>query len=250
LEANNYPMMQNNAESAVLRFTTLAPLTSPFSTWRDFDWNGDAGYSEFFINTLNAWADPRLPILANEFTLSLYSGIQSGYATGSAPQRQSNFPINMKNEPRLGNILNYPELQFILSEAALKGYINNTPKSFYDKGVENAITFWDAAVPVDHMEKEAIAWDESDSMAEKMNRIFTQKYFTLFFTDFQAWHEYKRTGYPILIIGPGVRNDGKMPSRLNYPINVQSLNRTNYQEAVARMGGDDINVKVWWNRQD
>src|SRR5690606_18747475 len=114
LEANNYPMMQNNAESAVLRFTTLAPLTSPFSTWRDFDWNGDAGYSEFFINTLNAWADPRLPILANEFTLSLYSGIQSGYATGSAPQRQSNFPINMKNEPRLGNILNYPELQFIL----------------------------------------------------------------------------------------------------------------------------------------
>lgn len=248
LESGNYPIMQNNQESAVLRFTSTAPLTSPFNTWRDFDWNGDAGYSEFFINTLGAWGDPRLPILATEYTLGLYSGIPSGYNAGNVPERQSAFPIALKNEPRLGNILNYPELQFILSEAALKGFINNSPKAYYDNGVVNALTFWEAAVPEGHLAKPAIAWNESESMEQKMNKIFTQKYFTLFFTDFQAWHEFKRTGYPTLPIGPGVQNEGRMPERLNYPINVQSLNRASYQEAVARMGGDDLNIKVWWNR--
>jgi hypothetical protein len=39
-----------------------------------------------------------------------------------------------------------------------------------------------------------------------------------------------------------------MPSRLKYPVSVQSLNRVNYEAAVAAMGGDDINIKVWWQK--
>ena len=45
--------MTSNAESAVLRFTTTTPFVSAFNTYRDYDFNGDNGLTEFFINTLN-----------------------------------------------------------------------------------------------------------------------------------------------------------------------------------------------------
>jgi hypothetical protein len=48
-------------------------------------------------------------------------------------------------------------------------------------------------------------------------------------------------------MGPGVQNGGKMPTRLVYPVSVQSLNRTNYQAAAAAMGGDNMQTRVWWD---
>lgn len=245
---STYPIFAGNAESAVLRFTTTAPYVSAFNTYRDFDFNGDNGLSQFFINTLNEWADPRRTVWANEVGVSNYEGVPSGYLPGQVPERLSTYKLGLKNEPLMGNILNYAELQFILAEAALKGYFTGDPKTYYEAGVTNAITFWNLTVPTGHLTKPEIAWNPAETDAQKLERIITQKYFTLFFTDFQQWFEFRRTGYPVLPIGPGVRNDGKMPSRFVYPVPVQTLNRTNYQNAVSAMGGDDINVKVWWNK--
>jgi hypothetical protein len=75
-----------------------------------------------------------------------------------------------------------------------------------------------------------------------------QKYYALFFVDFQQWFEYRRTGFPVLPVGPGMINNQKMPSRFEYPLPVRTNNPVNYQEAVGWMGGDDINVKVWWDK--
>jgi hypothetical protein len=247
--AASYPVFSTNAESAILKFTTTAPLTSAFYTWRVLDFNGDKGYSEFFINNLNAWGDPRLARWSTLIS-GVYTGIPSGWSPGQVPEIQSTLLSTLINEPLLGNIMNYAELQFILAEAALKGYITADPKTYYDQGVTNAITHWTLTVPTGHLDKEEIMWDETADLEGKMERIHVQKYYTLFFTDFQQWHEYRRTGHPVLPVGEGVLNEGKMPSRLTYPINVQALNSANYQDAVNAMGGDDINVKVWWNKED
>ena len=250
LETNTakYPVMTSNADAAVLRFTTTPPYTSAFNTYRDYDFNGDNGLTQFFINTLNSWTDPRLTKWATTVGVSNYEGIPSGYAPGNQPERLSAYQPALKNEPLLGNILNYAEVQFLMAEAALKGYYNGNPKKLYENGVTNAITFWGLTVPTDHLLKPGVAWVATETVAQKLEKIITQKYFTLFFTDFQSWFEHRRTGYPVLPVGPGVQNGGEMPARLKYPVLVQSLNRTNYEAAVAAMGGDDINVKVWWQK--
>lgn len=246
--AANYPIMTNNAESAVLRFTTVTPFVSAFNTWRDFDFNGENGLTEFFITTLNSWGDPRLSKWATTVSGGVYAGIPSGYTPGTQQERQSAYPGALKNEPLLGNILNYAELQFILAEAALKGFITSSPaKTYYENGVTNAITFWGLTVPPGHLAKPSVAWVDTDTDAQKLEKIITQKYFTLFFTDFQSWFEYRRTGYPNLPMGPGVQNGGKMPTRLVYPVSVQSLNKANYDAAVAAMGGDNMQTRVWWD---
>ncbi|WP_162428719.1 SusD/RagB family nutrient-binding outer membrane lipoprotein [Pontibacter pudoricolor] len=241
-----YPIFSNNAESAILRYTSTLPLVSAFTNMREYDFNGSHGLTEFFVNNLNAMEDPRRTKWATKFG-SDYYGIPSGYAAGNIPERQSSYPKALMNEPLLGNIINYAEVQFILSEAALKGYVTADPKSYYDQGVTAAITMWNLEVPAGHLAKPAVAFDPAAGFEAKMEQIMLQKYFTLFFTDFQQWYEFRRTGHPVLPIGPGVQNNGQMPSRFRYPVVVQSLNGANYNAAVAEMGADDINTKVWWD---
>ena len=247
LKAATYPIFTTNEESAIVRYSTAVPYTSAFNLFRVFDFNGDNGLSEFFINTLNGWDDPRRPLWAT-ISGGTYVGIPSGYVRGNVPDRQSTYSESLMNEPLLGNIMNYPELQFILAEAAVKGYINGDPKTFYDRGVTNAITLWKAVVPANYLNNPVLSWNAADTEYYKMEKIHKQKYYTLFFTDFQQWFEYRRTGHPELPKGSGLQNDGKMPSRLKYPVYVQSLNAANYTAAVSIFGVDDLNTKVWWNK--
>ena len=81
-----------------------------------------------------------------------------------------------------------------------------------------------------------------------LERIMLQKYVALFFVDQQQWFEQKRTGYPVLPNNGGLLNDGKMPQRLLYPTQPKILNSANYNAAVQSLGGDNINVKDWWNQ--
>lgn len=245
---STYPVFTSNTESAIVKYTTTAPYATPFNTYREFDFNGDNGLSQFFIDNLKTWNDPRITRWAST-SAGVYEGIPSGYAKGNVPPRKSAYLASLMNEPLLGNIMNYAELQFILAEAALKGYITGDPKPYYENGIINAIAMWGVTMPTDYLQNDEVKWDNSLLTSIKMNRIFEQKYYTLFFTDFQQWTEYRRTGYPILPKGPGLANNGVMPARFKYPVAVQSLNKTNYDAAVAGLGGpDDINTKVWWNQ--
>jgi hypothetical protein len=81
-----------------------------------------------------------------------------------------------------------------------------------------------------------------------LNRIMLQKYYALFFVDFQQWFEYRRTGLPVLPTEAGMGNNKKMPSRFEYPLPVRTNNPENYERAVESIGGDDINTKVWWEK--
>jgi hypothetical protein len=116
-------------------------------------------------------------------------------------------------------------------------FSTNISGAVFNNYVANAGIAWDNSLPLD-----AAAGDS------KMERIHLQKYYSLFLTDFQQWFEHRRTGHPILPKGPGLKNGGKMPARMNYPVYLQSANPTNYSKAVANMGGDDMNTLVWWQK--
>lgn len=244
---DDYPIMTSNAESAVLRFTGTVPYQSEFHNYRAYDFNGSSALGDFFVSNLLEWNDPRIVKWAT-LEQGVYGGIQSGYEVSKIPTAQSRYLPALMQEPLLGNILNYPEVQFMLAEAASKGWISGSAKDYYEKGVTNAITLWGLEVPANYLAGENVKWNDAFTLETKMEKIHTQKYYTLFFTDFQQWFEYRRTGYPTLEKGPGLRNDGIMPARLNYPLYVQSLNGGNYQAAVADQGPDNINTKVWWQQ--
>lgn len=251
-----YPLFQNNDDSAILRFTGTNPLLSPFHNNTNYDFRGNTGLSEFFINTLLDWEDPRLPMWASEASLGAYWGIQSGYAPGNTPDAGSQLLYDLRKNPLLGNIINYSEVEFLKAEAATRGWTNTVDaKTCYQNGIKSSLILWvstlstETAVLDSYITKANARWDETTSDNDKLEEIITQKYFALFFTDLQQWFEYRRTHYPNLPIGPGLLNNGKMPSRLKYPVYVQNLNREHYNQAVSSMGGDNINTVMWWDKE-
>jgi len=263
--AGNYPIMASNDESAILRWTGAPPYISPLMSVREQDFRFP-GVASFFIDNLITWRDPRidqnLGTVPNfnrwgiaPFQGSL-TGIPSGYVPGSIPDKKSYFysstsAFSLQNEPLAGMIMNYAELKFILAEAALKGYISSSAETHYNQGVEASIKQWIPTwnVPVTtYLQDADMQWSTATSLAQRMERIHLQKYYALFLTDMQQWFEYRRTGYPTLPKGAGLRNGGVMPARMVYPVYVQSTNPTNYQAAVASQGPDVISTPVWWQK--
>jgi len=66
----------------------------------------------------------------------------------------------------------------------------------------------------------------------------------------EAWHEYRRTGYPMLTIGRGTLNNHILPTRFAYPGVTMATNSINARAAIKNMGGDnDMQTSVWWSKQ-
>ncbi|MVN92146.1 SusD/RagB family nutrient-binding outer membrane lipoprotein [Mucilaginibacter aquatilis] len=263
-KATDYPIMASNDDAAVLRWTGTNFLTSPFvgnniGNVRAQDFRAQP-ITEFFIGNLTTWNDPR--IAQNRWSIAPYQGafvgIPSGYAPGQGMvgksyfyATDSNFPTTLMTEPLMGNIMNFSELQFLLAEAAAKGWISNAAETYYKNGVTAGITFWlpTYVFNVDtYLQGADIAWKNDATIDQKMELIHLQKYYSMFYTDFQQWFEYRRTGHPILPKGNGLRNNGVMPARLTYPVYLQSANPVNYKLAVAAQGADVISTQVWWQK--
>ncbi|WP_027379167.1 SusD/RagB family nutrient-binding outer membrane lipoprotein [Chryseobacterium daeguense] len=242
-----FPIFQSNAETAKLNITGVAPLLPPIARPQDFT-TGRAA-SAFFVETLKQNNDPRMSMffgqakdLATNANIG-YKGAPSGYAFGTTFNYQpSNMNQNLAKAPL--NILIYPyaELQFTLSELAFKGIIPGNAQTFYENGVKATIEQWGSTMPANYFTNPNVAYNGT------LERIMLQKYVALFFVDQQQWFEKRRTGFPVLPNNGGLLNNGNLPSRLMYPPNPKVLNTANYQTAVQQMGGDDINVKVWWNK--
>lgn len=242
-----YPVFQNNADGATLDISGVAPLLPPLARPQDFTAYRASG--EFFTQTLVDNNDPRL---SKFFTQAKsipenqnigYKGAPSGYALGTTFNYQpSNLNQNLAKAPLKVLILPYAEVQFILAELAYKGIIAGNAQTFYENGVKAAIEQWGNTVPANYFANPKVAYNGT------LEQIMLQKYVALFFVDHQQWYEHRRTGLPVLPNNGGLLNNGKMPQRMQYPTTTKIQNYDNYLKAVQQMGGDDINVKMWWNQ--
>lgn len=241
-DPSRYPLMRNNDDGATLNYTNITPFLGPFYTVRDMAFNGAINFSSSFIAKLASTNDPRLELWSTRVGGG-FVGIPTGYPADDPGYRTgtySTYLLSLKHSQYFGDIMQYAEQQFLLAEAVLKGYLTGDAKTYYDSGVEAALAYWGATDNTTFINHADVAYDGT------LERIMGQKYIALFGNGFQQWHEIRRTGYPTLVVGPDMHNEGKHPARLQYPVSVQLYNRANYDEVVDRIGGDNLNTKVWW----
>lgn len=283
-KTSSYPIISSNAQSAILRWTGVAPYTSPYISVRDQDFRGTS-MASFFIDHVRDWGDPRLDLSTyginnvNRWGIAQgsngFSGVESGYTPGAGWTRMSYFysrdqqATSLQTDGMTGIIMNYPEIQYILAEAAAKGWIAGSAQRYWENGMLNGITLWLPNWPIataagtapatpptidspefrKYLADADITWDEGQSIDWKMEQIHLHKYYDgLFLVDMQQWFEYRRTGHPVLPKGPGLKNNGIMPARMAYPVYVQSANPTSYKLAVDAQGADRISTQVWWQK--
>ena len=280
-----YPIMDNNDDCARVLWnggtSTTDPYTSPYVPGvRAQDFRGPSICS-FFIDYLIAWADPRF-VSARPYGYGSigrlgiaqasgggFFGVESGYLPGSGEAKGSYFQsydntstgdtMSLQQNRLTGIIMQYAEVQFILAEAAAKGWIIGDAKTYFFQGIASAINYWVPTFPesitstnftthLANLSTGSEIWSDDLPLDRKMQLIHLQKYYALFMTDLQQWFEHRRTGLPILPKGLGLANGGVMPARMVYPVYVQSANANNYKNAVAAQGPDQINTNVWWQK--
>jgi hypothetical protein len=254
---SKYPVFSSNDEGAVLKLTGITPLTSPWG--RPIDFTTFRAVGKFFLDSLNAFNDPRRAKFATQARNASgtgnigYVGIPSGYA-GSESQFNyipSNVNVALVTAssssltPMSVVLMPYAEVEFIKAEVEFQQGNHVAAKTAYEKGVKAAIEQWGAVMPADYFTN--VTYTEATAYNNTLQRILLQKYYALFFVDYQAWFEYRRTGYPVLPVNAGVAGK-QMPTRFKYPINIRSMNPENYKKAVSAMGGDENTTKVWWEK--
>jgi hypothetical protein len=241
-DGNTYPLFENNADAALLPLSGIPPQEAPLTRPQDF--TSYIVLSEFFINNLKNWNDPRLPVFANQANnggVREFVGLPSGYAV------LPSFSASSPNQgiciaPMKICLMSYAEIEFIKAELAQRQLTGDDANLAYEKGVKAAIEQWNAVVPDDYFDNESTRYDGT------LERIHLQKFFALFFCDYQQWFEYNRTGYPVMPRGDGVPTANKMPKRFKYPATLQRTNMQNYKDARDAMGGDDLSIKLFWQK--
>ena len=179
-----------------------------------------------------------------------------------------------------GVLMSYAELQFILAEAVQRNLITastKTAEQYYNAGVAGSYYQYETGVDgkpllvplsvkylgsagtvlknvisdtatIKGLISDYLANDGAWDPAHAMERIGTEKWLAMFEQGLQSWFEWRRSGYPVLVVAEGNENGDKIPVRFPYPTDEYAKNPTNVAAAVSAQGKDDLNTKVWWNK--
>ncbi len=174
--------------------------------------------------------------------------------------------VNLVNAEPVSQF-SYAQLQFTLAEAALRGWITDgTAQEYYAAGIKDAMRFTAFYTPdladYHHGMKMDEGYIESypsnagvaltGSMQNQLKQIILQKYLAGFLqgSNFTAWYEHRRTGYPDFILNDetnlNIPSD-KFPVRWLYPSNELSYNTQNLDAAIQLQygGNDNVNEIMW-----
>lgn len=218
------------------------------------------------INKLKTDNDARLPLLAEPVTVggvATYQGIGVALtdnelsalirANYSTPNKTTYF--NQAATAALPSFaMTYSDICFYKAEAALLGWgLNNSDAhTEFINGVKAAFAIapYNLTSLNSTYESTVLSFNGL-SDTQKMEKIATQKWIHLFGRNFEAFAEWRRTGYPILTPGPNQGStNGQIPRRGIYSSDEAELNKSNYQEAISRMSnGDSFLSKVWWDKK-
>jgi hypothetical protein len=254
-DPTSYPIMTANSDNAYLWFPGISPN---IEYWYQRLGTTTGLYTDQYrmnrvlIDTLIANMDPRLPIYAR---LNNNGGF-GGYAFGAT---QLTDTLNNGNNtsgigPRFANnpagfspFMNSAEVSFILAEIYQRGLANGDARAAYENGIslsfdENGVN--PAALQPFLLQPE-VAWNAGSN--SNLQKIYIQKWISLFKQDEEAWSEARRTDVPLMtsVAQPYTANHNRPPFRLGYADEEKTLN-TNFPTSVVET---DIfwGTQVWWD---
>ncbi|TLU98261.1 SusD/RagB family nutrient-binding outer membrane lipoprotein [Dyadobacter luticola] len=221
--------------------------------------------------------DPRLMIISGgigEWTASAYKPItvdplkQKGMPNGfdqamldklegktvDVAKTYSRINVKMLQDSDPYQIMNYGEVELLMAEAIERKIgtgMTGTAKSHYEAGVKASMqmyTPYDASLTVSDAAVAAYLKTYPYGVTKPaLEMIGEQLWVNKFFNWWEAWSDWRRTGYPKLTPTnyPGNLTNGTIPVRLRYPTNEVAGN-PNYQTGATLP--DDFTTKVWWDK--
>jgi hypothetical protein len=260
-------VMSSNADNAGVTYEAnalnAAPMYRAFYVQNRTDFAPSFSFVELLKGNRGPFgADPRLGIFADENK----DGFILGVPLTSANSEVVAFTWESLPGKKVLSLtyteiyMEYAEVCFLLSEN------NGWDQDWYEKGVRASMERWG-------VDEAAIAEYINNLPAASEETVLTQKYIALYMQPYEAWSEYRRTGYPKTLIMPNetydyswqyLDSDGgvvdttatytftpiggltDLPARIKYLTNEASVNDVNVSNAAASIGGDEQSTKLWW----
>lgn len=243
------------AADELLKYTFLSGDPNNYNPW----------YSNYTVSNRNDYAisktlvdimenngtgtDPRLPIYGEVLAGNQVKGLEFGTAIQTnIPNAYSRIGTTLRAAGSPAYIFTGAQVQFALAEAAKIGWIAGgdvVAKTYYDVGIDASLTQYGVA---DATFKNATGIAYVSSTA--LQQIGTQRWVASYLDGWEAWSEFRRTGFPALVPGPNSQNGTVIPRRVGYPTADATTNKVNYNAAIAQQGwiNNSINNRMWWDK--
>ncbi len=281
-EAFTGGVMQSNSDNVVITlysnavpngFSNLQRTVSPYFYY----------LAEPFVNQLKGTADPRLKYIgasyakpelltsARDTTLANQYGFPVGYdqisvltfpgyrgtKSGGQNYTQLNYEV-IANTVAPAFFITNSQTQLLLAEAKFRGWIagGSTVQQYYEAGVKAAMDEWSLfpgtlspavsdAEKNNYLLNSAIAYNDPNAL----KLINTQYWIECMTNGAEGFANWRRSGFPVLQPNRYNNNlNGGFARRMAYPNAEQAQNPTNYNAAVASMGGDGLTQRIFWDK--
>ena len=261
-------VMQSNDDIMYIQHTAGPEGINKNGNGEVFTVDNSMHMSKTFVDFLQN--DPRLPILAmrrsdestnpadlkglpNGLDLNMLKNQTGEDNTDAYAGINRNTGITSEAAPMF--FQTYAEVEFMLAEAAERwGLAGGDPAIHYNAGVRAAMKMLSLYGPnavISDSDIDAYLIAKPFNPANALEQINTQYWAATFLNEYEAFANWRRTGFPTLVPVnyPGNDTNGTIPRRLTYSTGDQSVNAVNYAAAVAAQGPDVLTTRVWWDKQ-
>jgi len=287
--SNTYGIITSNADNMHVAYNSSSGggFVQVSRDWTDERLGAD------FETILTGYNDPRLPLffsVATDATVGpIFKGIREGADisakgdyVGYSAVNTTTFGANPASSTNDLNIITAAEVNFMLAEIALRGWLtgsyNGTAQSYYQAGIKThfdiygisntAYTAYIAGttLPVNYVDPKKAAhniaavnlvpakYDATNTNEYQLQQIITQKWIALFPNGKEAWSEWRRTGYPKVFTnylnfsGGTISTTDGARRIFKFALGEYQNNAAGVQDAVKKLGGTDVGgTHVWWD---
>lgn len=230
----------------------------------------------YYFSPMQALTDPLyLPdgeTLLNKNDWNAYQGLDAAGVFNDEQKKVANKMSCRLNEVYRSSYVGVPsirlgfaDMNFVLAEAAERGWISGSARTYYERGIRASFDFVRSTVPSEYnqgmnitddyidqyLKEDGVAYAISGTSLDRLTQIWLQAYLASFLhLAWDSYCDYRRTGYPELPINPETNmNDDKykMPMRWLYPESETNYNKEQLLIAVDRQwdGVESVNKLMW-----
>jgi len=275
-------LLTDNSQNAV--YVHLADATNQNYWYYVVNVQGRPWYwiSKTLVDYMKPLGDPRLKTFADPAPATGdYNGVPyglDGNAIGTISSQNVSFiGVHVRTQNAPCYIITYAQTLLAIAEADKLGWLAGGDADAalkYTAAIEASVRQWNRnsfKVYNDALDKqvEKSPYDKTDkgdttglgaylaqpgivyNAANALQQIGYQRWVHLYMNGYEAWAEWRRTGYPVLTPAPN-NNNIPIPRRQAYPSSEPNINAANYKAAVQAQPGlngkDDLTGKVWWDK--
>ncbi|GAB3801196.1 SusD/RagB family nutrient-binding outer membrane lipoprotein [Spirosoma humi] len=271
-------VLQSNADNSTLRHTAL--YNNYIANHLQAREKTNFYLAAPFVDYLKANNDPRLPIFAVRYIGAKGGQEQTVQRASSDPAVQIGMPMGY-NDVSINTVLaqnkvvslwdfsqvnlttvlkldapeyhlTYAQTQFLLAEAAVRGWVTGSAADYFAKGIRanlEQMASYGSTIP----EASIKAYLDAHPLdaTKALDQINTQYWVASFLDGTEAFANFRRSGYPALQKNPypGSEVKGDFIRRMPYPDSEIVVNSGKLNEAITRQGPNTLDTRVWWDKK-